>query len=174
MIIVGAKGEIKDTERLLKRIDSIATKKGVEIVVIDADYVCGEDHIISSYQHALRAFQEKRNSMRKFSMELLLYISGERQIKNALNKIGIKETTRNFAFIFMDASDYEELKGKISKDEALEVITDMGFKIDQKVIEPSREKLKLIGYSEEEIDTVGKDKYGDLILERVAMVDVIK
>ena len=34
--------------------------------------------------------------------------------------------------------------------------------------------LKKFGIDKTEIDTVAKDKYGDLILEKVAMVDIIK
>ena len=37
-----------------------------------------------------------------------------------------------------------------------------------------REKLKRFGFTEEELDTVDKDKYVDLILERVALVDLMK
>lgn len=174
MIIVGAAGKVEDSDKLLERVDQISRERGIEIVVVDAGYVCGKDHIVSAYRHAVRAFEEGRNSMKKFSMELLLYISGERQIKNAIRKIGIKDGIENVVFIFMDASDYENLKGKISEGEASKIVEKIGFRIDNDVLKPSREKLRAMGFGDEEIETVSKDKYSDLILEKVAMVDVIK
>ena len=174
MIIVGAAGRVEDSDKLLEKLGQISKERDIEIVAVDAGYVCGKDHIVSAYRHAVRAFEEGRNSMKKFSMEILLYISGERQIKNAIQKIGIKDGIENVVFIFMDASDYENLKGKISEDEALKIVDELGFRIDNDVLKPSREKLKAMGFGDEEIETVSKDKYSDLILEKVAMVDVIK
>ena len=174
MIIVGAAGKVGDSDKLLERVDQISKERDIEIVAVDAGYVCGKDHIVSAYRHAVRAFEEGRNSMKKFSMELLLYISGERQIKNAIRKIGIKDGIENVVFIFMDASDYENLNGKISEDEALKIVEELGFGIDNDVLKPSREKLRAMGFGDEEMETVGKDKYSDLILEKVAMVDIIK
>ncbi|HHF58845.1 MAG TPA: hypothetical protein ENL44_01425, partial [Thermoplasmatales archaeon] len=107
----------------------------------------------------MRAFEEGRNSMKKFSMEILLYISGERQIKNAIQKIGIKDGIENVVLIFMDRTDHESLKGKISEDEALKIVDELGFRIDNDVLKPSREKLKAMGFGDEEIETVSKDKY---------------
>ena len=45
---------------------------------------------------------------------------------------------------------------------------------DASVLEGDRETLKRFGITGLEIRTVPEAKYGDLILEKVAMVDVIK
>jgi hypothetical protein len=45
---------------------------------------------------------------------------------------------------------------------------------DDTVLEGNIDTLKKFGIGENEINTVAKAKYGDLILEKVAMVDIIK
>jgi len=45
---------------------------------------------------------------------------------------------------------------------------------DDKVLEGDENTLKSFGLNEMELRTVTKAKYGDLILEKVAMVDIIK
>jgi tRNA threonylcarbamoyladenosine modification (KEOPS) complex Cgi121 subunit len=42
------------------------------------------------------------------------------------------------------------------------------------IIEGDKIVLKRFGIDENEIKTVPDDKYGDLILEKIAMVDIIK
>ena len=174
MILVGAEGKIEDIERFIEEVRKISEDKGIEIQVVDADLVCGKEHAISACHHAIRAFKENRNSMRKLSMELLLYMAGERQVKDAINKIGIKEESQRFVFIFLDSKDFKDLSGKISEENAESIVKSLGMKINEDVINVNREKLKRFGFTEEELDTVGKDKYADLILERVAMLDIIK
>lgn len=48
------------------------------------------EHIFFSVLHALHAFIQKRNISNQLSLEILLYISGQRQIKVALEKFGVK------------------------------------------------------------------------------------
>lgn len=174
MIVVGAEGEVEDVDTFIEKIKRLSEEKGIEIQVVDADLVCGKDHLLSAYQHAVRAFEEKRNSMKRISMEILLYLSGERQISDAIKKMGVKKDSQKLVFIFLDSKDHDELKGKISEDEVRKIVEEMGMEIKEDVMEPSREKLRMLGFSEEEIDTVDKDKYEDLVLEKVAMVDIIK
>ena len=68
MILVGAEGKIEDIERFIEEVRKISEDKGIEIQVVDADLVCGKEHVISACHHAIRAFKENRNSMRKLSM----------------------------------------------------------------------------------------------------------
>ena len=48
------------------------------------------------------------------------------------------------------------------------------LKVDDKVLEGNKETLIKFGIEENEIETVTKEKYSYIILEKVAMVDILK
>jgi KEOPS complex subunit Cgi121 len=170
--IVGARGNIKDVDDFLKQIVNFAREHRVIIQVFDADVVYGKNHLISATEHAVRAFERKTNTTNSLVMEILLYASGERQLKLAISKMGIRTGKGNIAFVFI--GNIKDAEGKISDhliDELLELVS---LKRNDKVLEGNEETLRKFGISENEINTVTKAKYGDLILEKVAMVDIIK
>ena len=174
MIVKGARGRIEDVEGFVRKVREISTRMGIEIQVVDADLVCGKDHVISAVMHAVRSFKEKRNSTRSLSMELLLYLSGERQISRAIEKVGIKEGKERHVFVFLGSDDLDYIEKSLTEDEAEGIIRSLGMELDDGVMGVSREKLERFGLTMEEIETVDKDKYGDLILEKVALVDLMK
>ena len=47
--------------------------------------------MISAVEHAIRAFERKTNTTNSLEKEIILYASGERQLKLAIPKIGIKK-----------------------------------------------------------------------------------
>ena len=170
--IVGAQGNIKNVDDFLKKVFSFAQEHRVIIQLFDADVIYGKNHLISAAEHAIRAFERKENTTNSLVMEILLYASGERQLKLAISKMGIKAGKGNVAFVLID--DIKDAKGKISNQLTDELLKLVSLKRDDKVLEGNKETLRKFGISENEINTVTKAKYGDLILEKVAMVDIIK
>jgi len=157
MIVIGAKGKL-NVEEVLDKIK----EQGIKAQILDADVVCGKEHIEVAYEHAKRAFEEGRNKSKSIGMELMLYASGKRQIKEAIEFIGAKEKG-NYVFIFFNVDE-----GK-----ARRFVESLGLKIDDGVMQPSIEKLKKF-ISEEELKTIDKDFYFDLIFEKIAMVELLK
>jgi len=158
MIIIGAKGEI-NVEDVLKRLKKLNCKFAQ---IVNADYVCGKEHLIVAYEFAKRAFKNGRNICKNIEMEFLIYASAKKQIKDALAIIGAKEKG-NYAFIF----------DGIKKRDGIKFVKDLGLKIDDKVIEPTIEKLKKF-VEDKELKTIDKSFYYDLIFEKMAMMDAIK
>ena len=176
LTVFGAKGLVDDVDDFLRKISDFSTKHRVVIQVFNADLVYGRDHVLSAVEHALRAFREGSNSMRSLGMEILLYAAGERQIGEALSKMGVKagDDSRCVFVVVSSVHDFEETKGFFSEDD-VEVLTGfLGFKRDDSVFDGDEDTLRMFGLSDGEIRTVEKDKYEDLILEKVAMVDVVK
>jgi len=167
--IFGAKGNIKNTDAFLKEVEGFANKNNLKIQVFNADLIYGKDHIISSVEHAGRAIERKTNTTNSFEKEILLYASGERQLKLAIPKMGVKEGIRNIAFVFVN-----DKKKKISENLTNELLELVELKRDDKVLEGSKDTLKKFGIDDEEIETVTEEKHGYIILEKVAMVDIIK
>ncbi|HDO19698.1 MAG TPA: hypothetical protein ENG74_03125 [Thermoplasmatales archaeon] len=173
--VFGANGRVKDMERLISKLSDISSDRKVVIQVMDADMVYSKNHVISAVHHAIRAFRNGTNSTRRLSMEIMLYAAGERQIGNAIRKMGIKEDSERLVFVFVSSlPDIGEASGRLDDNEARRIIADLGFELDDGVIYGNKETLRKFGISDMEIRTVSKDKYEDLILEKVAMVDIIK
>ena len=147
---------------VLEKLDEFCESEQCGGQIIDADMVFGRTHIITSYEHAKRAFDEERNSSRSLAMEVLLYMSGERQISTAIEKMGIKDGTTEFCIVLLGEADIEDL------------VHDLGLKEDDSVLEGNTSKLEAFGISQREMDTVPVERVFDLVLERVAMVDLLK
>jgi KEOPS complex subunit Cgi121 len=166
--IIGAKGNIKDVDKFLKQISIFAKDNKLIIQAFDANVIFGEKHLISAVEHAVRAIDRKTNTTNSLEMEILLYASGERQLKLAIPKIGVKKGEVNIALVFFNKT--RRLLDILIE----EFLEQLSLIRDDKVLDGNIETLKKFGLNENEIKTVTKAKYGDLILEKVAMVDVIK
>lgn len=171
--VVGAKGSIQDIDLFFKQILNLSKEYKVVIQAVDADIVYGKNHLISASEHAVRAFKQKKNSTNSPAMEILLYASGERQIQRAILKIGIKKGKINIALVFVDGVQKEE-KGKVSDTVVGEILEALNLIRDDKVLEGDIDTLRKFGITQQELMTVPKNKHGNIILEKVAMVDVIK
>ena len=170
--IIGARGNIKDIDIFLKQVISFAQKHHVIIQVFDANMIFGKAHLVSSVEHATRALRRKTNTTNSLDKEILLYASGERQIKLAIPKMGIKKGNGNIAFVFVN--DVKAGGSELSDHLVDEVLESFSLVRDDSVLEGDMDKLRKFGINENEIKTVTKAKYGHLILEKVAVVDIIK
>jgi len=164
--IVGAKGNIQSVDSFLEKLESFAKDHTLVIQAFNADVIYGKNHIISAFEHAIRAMEGKTNTTNSLSMEILLYSSGERQLKLAIPKMGVRKGKANIVFVFAE--------GKVSDQIISDMLSKLSLVRDDNIIDGNIDTLKKFGISEDEINTVTKAKYGDLILEKVAMVDIIK
>jgi KEOPS complex subunit Cgi121 len=92
-------GELErtDADALLKAASAFASKNSLTVQLFDAESIAGEDHLRSAAFHALRA--RERGTMRtsNLGMEMLLYASGKRQIRDAIAAAGVGPATRRLA-----------------------------------------------------------------------------
>ena len=166
--IFGAIGNIQNVDGFLKNIREYSEENKIIIQVFNADFIFGEKHLISAFEHAKRAMERKTNTTNSLEMEILLYAAGERQLKKAIPKIGVKKGVNNLAFILIDTT--EKKLDQIAK----QFIKQFSLRREDKVLEGNKNTLKKFGLTEKEINTVTKNKYPDLILEKIAMVDIMK
>ncbi|MEE9223817.1 MAG: KEOPS complex subunit Cgi121 [Thermoplasmata archaeon] len=160
--IKGARGSIASVDDALDKVNQFCKERDCEAQMMDAGLVFGTTHILSAFDHAQRAFDEGRNSSRTLATEVLLYASGERQISESIEKMGIKDGTTEFCIILLGEADIGDL------------VHDLGLKEDDSVLEGNTSKLEAFGISQREMDTVPVERVFDLVLERVAMVDLLK
>ncbi|MBU4256576.1 MAG: KEOPS complex subunit Cgi121 [Candidatus Thermoplasmatota archaeon] len=174
--IIGAEGEIKNINVFLEKIKSFSEENNVEIAVLDAEKVFGKEHLLSAVEHTLRAFERKRNISNTLTTEILVYASCERQIKSAIEKMGIKDGCRRVAIVVIDKTRGGQRKceegfhQKLSKSEKL--LSFLHLIRNDSVLKNDINTLKYFGITENEINAVTTPK--DLILERIALLDVRK
>ncbi len=159
MEIFSGKLDVEDVASTLKKINSIGKDTGSTIVLFDAAKIAGKPHIESAVMHAKRSFSDGKNIARTLSMEILVYASGQRQCSLA-PRFGLQKGQNLVFVLILDGETHrakEEIQGLI--EESDEVTAD-------------RETLKKeFDISDEEIGVVGEDRIGELVLERVAMLD---
>ena len=158
--------EIPDIEEFLRRINDIASGYGITVQAIDADKIASEEHILSAAEKAIRAVERNDSISKDLGMEVLLYASGNRQIKRALS-MGIRNGKNKIVLAVVGADIPEKARSELeSLVEAADVIRYTSEKRDMIV--------SFFDITEREIGAVGEDKIPELVLERVALVDVWK
>ena len=163
--------KIKDAEEFLKKIHK---KKGsnVETQFFDAKYVATWQHLYFAVLNALTAFKNKRNISKSLAMETMLYTSTQRQIRKAMELLGIKSGTSEIAVLIIGENS-ENVKSALSMISANAVA-----QCDDTVLELSEEKERIIqknfGISDSELKTVRKkdgvkEALTNLVIERMAL-----
>lgn len=153
-VLPGSASELKD--RLLR----LAEASGTNLLILRADMTFGLDHITSALYHARKAFTEKRNSSDSLAMETLLYASGERQLSSAIGKMGVRDDTKEVVVIRLVGGEFSP---------------EIGWKtLAQSDPEAGEERYLKFGISREELGTVRRELWPELVLEKVATVDIIK
>ena len=91
-------------------IDLIARRvleKYPEVIMqfVDLDKVPGSRFLFLATFNALKSFRSKQPISKKLNMEILLYISANRQIAEAIRLVGINAGTRNIAVVLVGQSE---------------------------------------------------------------------
>jgi len=179
-LIVGKVG-ISNVDDFLSSLKNIARKYDVTIQAMDAELIAGGEHIISAVKKAIRATERKRSIASDLGLEILLYAAGKRQIERALAMgVSVSEGEKRVAIVIVDASASgekdlegvaEEVKRKIGLQE--EPISELELELEYKG-DKKEGIMKFFDITEAELKAVGEPKLKMLVLERVAMLDVLK
>ncbi|MCK4455127.1 MAG: hypothetical protein KAU99_02130 [Thermoplasmata archaeon] len=160
-LLAGLRSDISNSEEVLRTARD-AGGADASVQLMRASMVFGRIHLESAIDHAIRAFEQGRNASNSLATETLLYASGTRQIGKAIEKMGIREGDSEVALVAF---------GEFSLAQFLEKAN---FKQDDSVLDGDASMLIEYGISKKEIASVPESKVLDLVLERVAMVDLLK
>lgn len=173
MVVIGASGTIKNVDSFVENLLLFSKQENLVIQAFDATVVYGKEHLISAIIHAQRAFEQRSNATNSLALEILLYAAGERQIQKAIKKIGVKKGKQQIAFIV--TNEMTRKKNKPIDEAVIQKLLEMfHLTSNEKVLKGDRNTLKRFGVTDQELSTIPKSHYGDLILEKVALVDIIK
>jgi len=159
MEIFSGRLDVEDVARTLKTINRIGKETGSVIVLFNAAKIAGKPHIESAVMHAKRSFADGKNIARTLSMEILVYASGQRQCSLA-PKFGL-QTGQNQVYVLILDGETQRAKEEI-----------LGIVCETDEVSAANETLKKeFDITDEELEIVGEDRIGELVLERIAMID---
>jgi KEOPS complex subunit Cgi121 len=153
---------VDNVDAFLHRLRKISEEKKMVFLALDADKLAGEEHIRFAVEKAVSSFERGKNIAKDLAKEIMLYAAGTRQITKAM-KLGIHEGQNNVVLVAInnrpDFSAFTEIT-------------------PQRVLEyrPSKKEIlmELFSITKEEIEAVGEQKIPELVLERVALLDISK
>ncbi|MDO9097821.1 MAG: KEOPS complex subunit Cgi121 [Candidatus Methanoperedens sp.] len=153
---------IDDTEKFLQKLNKISKENGIVIQAFDADKLAGEEHIRFAVKKAINSFKAGRNIANDLAKEIMLYAAGTRQITKAM-KLGVHNGENNIALVaigeVIDLSAFNEITPK---------------PVLQYNSSKNNVLLGIFNITKEELEAVGEEKIPELVIERVALVDVMK
>jgi KEOPS complex subunit Cgi121 len=161
-VLLGARGAIQDPEPILRHVREWGQARGADVLVADARAVFGRDHLESAVRHAERARAEQTSSTRSIAMETLLYLSGQRQVADAIRAAGLRTGTDTIALVIWPGDGSQDL------------LAALGWAREDAVLESAGKSLDRLGVTEVEKGTVPETTVQDLALEKVALLDVAK
>ncbi|MFP3871548.1 MAG: KEOPS complex subunit Cgi121 [Candidatus Aenigmatarchaeota archaeon] len=155
MQVIGVKTSVStSSDEILEDIEEYRRKKEVFIQIFDSDKVIGKEHLQWAYQKAKECFENGTNRADSLEIETLLWASAEWQIKDALDKMGVKDHDEEAVVLIEDEVSLENL------------LDFMGWTRDDDLLKLDKKKLKDFGIQEEEIEAVD-DPY-ELVFEKMA------
>jgi KEOPS complex subunit Cgi121 len=117
----------QDIEQMLRGV--VGRYPDVSVQCVDLDRVPGSHYLLLATVNALKSYSSKQPIAKSLGMELLLYISGNRQINEALTRVGVTaETSRTAALAVGSSSDMvsatgnylEQMLGQHGRDDLLD------------------------------------------------------
>ncbi|WP_455364811.1 KEOPS complex subunit Cgi121 [[Eubacterium] cellulosolvens] len=155
----------------------LSTKSDIVYQLLNPRLLIGEDHIYFAVINALNSFNKNWNVSRHLSIEVLLYLSGQRQIEKAFKMFGIQEGIQDIVVICIGQED-EQVASFI--DHASQLLGGQvnDRKIGQWSNKKKRDIIKSYHITENEIFAVQQggenspDNVKKILLERMALLSL--
>jgi len=163
--------KIEDSEEIEKLIGSVR-KQGALVQFLNAELVATWEHLYFAVLDAVVSSRNNCNISRKLEVEVMLYASGQRQIRKAIDVIGVKRGCIDLAVVVLSC-DQALVKATLA-----EIRNRFGKETDDSILEMSRrqaEKIKRVfEISETELGatTLGDHQHAlvNIVVERMALL----
>ena len=157
---------IRDRSVFLHTIQSIARQYSTHIICFNAENMVGQRHAETAMRYAQRSFFSKKPISNSIEMEALLFAAGSRQCDTAA-LFGIHE---NMNSIFVcSCPEHECVWQELSQ--IMHFVTE---KWDEMTPEKEDRIKSLFNITDEELALVGRARIVDLVLERIALLEVYR
>ena len=164
--------KIRNVEQFLEK---VRAKLGdTHVQFFNAELVAGWEHVLFAVLNALTAFKNKRNISNSLAVEILLFASAQRQIKRAVQLMGINENTSEIVAVII-ADEQKKTSGAVEK-----ISEFLHGEEDNSVLEINDEKFcrirEAFGISDEELKAklrrkgLEKEALTELVVEHMALL----
>ncbi|MFO8133599.1 MAG: KEOPS complex subunit Cgi121 [Thermoplasmatota archaeon] len=170
IMIQGCRGGVPDTEAFVASLQDFAAAHDIACQAFDADAVYGTMHLRSAVQHAVRSFRRGDAVCNDLSMEILLYASGCRQIRDAIERVGVRNG--DLVLLAVGRTDIPGADGDLP--DMSPFMDEHSLASDDDVLAGTDATLDRFGILADVREAIDTSMYEDLILEQVAMVDLQK
>jgi tRNA threonylcarbamoyladenosine modification (KEOPS) complex Cgi121 subunit len=156
---------IRDIEGFFQTLKNEVDDTHVQL--LDASLVAGYEHLQFAVLNALNAFAGHVGISSNLAIEVILYASAQRQIKEAFRLIGLQLSTRKVAVVVLARTEEQASRTLRA------VLRLIGGQRDDRVIDLTEDKLegikKLFGISSVELESKARRRG----LEKQALVDLV-
>lgn len=157
---------VDDEGLFLAGIRQVALAHATVVVLLNADNIAGIAHVESAILHAFRAYEEKSCISNSLEMEVLLYAAGSRQCSVAI-RFGVHQGWNR---VYLCICPPDKRVWDLLCPQLTEVHEDWEL-IDT---EKAGRLMELFSITPEELSVVGAGGIRDLVLERVALLEVYR
>lgn len=164
---------LADPEAVLKKVRELSGENSV-VQLFDADPIISLRQIHAAVAAAYLAFSAGTNIARRIEIEVLLRLAADTQIGRALQRIGVREDSKELGATVMTKDRDEALRilGRVASLVGGEEVSEEALGDEHKI----GEALKFYNIEAEEVETVQAESRREavllLVLERMAMLDV--
>ena len=158
--------EVSDPGAFLETIRLIGTRWHTHLIFFNADLMAGRAHALSALFHAFRAKEEGCMISSRVEMEALLYAAGSRQCQSGM-RFGLHKG-RNKAYLCICPPSREAFR------ELLPLVTVSSGDWNEISPEKAERLAENFAITLPEIEAAGPDRLGELVLERVALLEVYR
>jgi KEOPS complex subunit Cgi121 len=158
----GAGGDPPPVETALDRVASVERRHSVRVHFVDAKVVCGPAHLASALLHARRSHERGRPRARDPKVELMLYLTGRRQITRALEAAGISKATHHVGFAL-------EGEAQAAEEATVNLLHELDLSRSDEALTASEAKARALGVRG---DAEHEQGWEALALEVVALLDL--
>ncbi|MDK2916350.1 MAG: hypothetical protein PWR25_907 [Euryarchaeota archaeon] len=158
---------VENNAAFLREIRKIADEFGTHIILFDADRLVGRDHVEAALRHAQRSWAAGEAIANSLEMEALLYAAGTRQCQVA-SSFGIHPgENRSYVAVCPPAPGVRDRLAGLVR-----IVDDE----EDGAIDPAKRArlADLFAITPEEVAVVGEERFRELVLERVALLDVYR
>jgi len=145
----------------------LGASKSATIILFNADRMAGRGHVVSALYHAFRAFERGEAISNTVEMEALLYAAGSRQCEVGM-EFGLHPGVNRVYLCICPGSDPVlrdlEQKGVYCNEDDWEQ-----FSAEKQCL-----LKEIFGITDKELAVVGISRLQDLVIERVALLEVYR
>ncbi len=133
------------------------------VALFDSRAIAGERHLLSAWAHLGRAWARGEERLRDRGAELALFVAGDDQLPRALSKVGVAADTERFVLVVERPRTIADILGAFGLEEEPTAYP----------VPPTEATLERLGIGAEERASVPATAWEGLVLERVALVELV-